>query len=84
MMIARSAYGRGRAEVLVPALLSRFETDLTHSEILDRLRLLWLMRKEVATQVWAIIILGQACRTPSDAVLLELLSLAQQYMTYTN
>jgi len=40
MMIARSAYGRGRAEVLVPALLSGFETNLTHSEILDRLRLL--------------------------------------------
>ena len=84
MMIAHSAYGRGRAEVLVPALLSGFETDLTNSEMLDRLRLLWLMRKEVATQVWAIIILGQARRTPPEAVLLELLGLAQQYRTYTN
>jgi len=84
MMIARSAYGHGQAGQLVPSLLSGFETDLTYSEILDRLRLLWLMRKDVATQVWAIIILGQARYTPPEAVLLELLRLAQQFMTHTN
>ena len=84
MMIACSAYGYGQAGRLVPALLSGFQTDISYSEILDRLRLLWLMRKDVATQVWAIIILGQARRTPPEAVLIELLGLAQQFMTYTN
>ena len=58
MTIARNAYGRGQAGQLVLALLSGFETDLSYSDLHDRLRLLWLMRKDVATLVWAIIIVG--------------------------
>ena len=37
------------------------------------------MRREVATQVRDIILLGQACREPPGAILLELLELAEQY-----
>jgi len=84
MTIARNAYGRGQAGQLVPALLSGFETDLSYSDIHDRLRLLWLMRKNVATLVRAIIVVGQAhCKPPGD-VLRELLEMAQQYATYTD
>jgi len=60
MTIARNAYGRGQAGQLVPALLSGFETELSYWDIHERLRLLWLMRKDVATLVWAMIIVGQA------------------------
>jgi len=84
MMVACAAYGRDQAGQLVPALLSSFKTDISYLEIHDRLRLLWLMRKDVATLVQAIIIVGQArCKPPGD-VLLELLELAQQYTTYTD
>jgi len=82
--IARNAYGRGQAGQLVPALLSGFETDLSYSDLHERLRLLWLMRRDVVTLVWAIIIVGQArCKPPWD-ILWELLEMAQQYATYTN
>jgi len=84
MMIARTAFGRGQAGQLVPALLSSFETDLSYSEIHDRLRLLWLMRKDVATLVRAIIVVGQARCKPPGEVLMELLEMAQQYTTYTD
>jgi len=84
MLIARAAFGRGQAGQLVPALLSGFDTDLSYSEIHDRLRLLWLMRKDVATLVRAIIVVGQAHCKPPGEVLMELLGVAQQYTTYTD
>jgi len=84
MTIAHNAYGRGQAGQLVPALLSGFDTDLGYSEIHDSLHLLWLMRKDVATLVRAIIIVGQARCKPPGEVLRELLEMAQQYTTYTD
>jgi len=84
MTIARNAYGRGQAGQLIPALLSGFETDLSYWDIHDRLRLLWLMRKDVATLVRAMIIVGQAhCKLPGE-ILRDLLEMAQQYVTYTD
>ena len=80
MMIACAAFGRNQAGQLVPALLSGFDTDLSYSEIHDRLHLLWLMRKDVATVVRAIIVVGQARCKPPGEVLMELLDVAQQYM----
>ena len=84
MTIACNAYGRGQAGQLVPALLSGFETDLNYSDLHDRLRLLWLMRRDVATLVRAIIIVGQARCKPPGEILQEVLEVAQQYATYMN
>jgi len=65
-------------------VLSGFETDLSYWNIYDRLRLLWLMRKDVTTLVWAMIIVGQArCKLPGE-ILRDLLEMAQQYATYTD
>jgi len=84
MMIARSAFGPGQARQLVPALQNGFTTDLSDSELYERLRLLWQMRDDIAIHVRDIIILGQARCEPPGAVLLELLELAQQFATYTD
>jgi len=84
MTIARNAYGRGQAGRLIPVLLDGVETELSYWDIHERLRLLWLMRKDVATLVQAIIIVGQArCKPPGD-ILRELLEMAQQYASYTD
>ena len=67
----------------MPSILNGFATELTCAEVTKRLQLLWLMRREVATQVRDIILLGHVCRGPPGAVLLELLELAEQYTTDT-
>ena len=73
--IARSTFEPGQTQLLVPSILDGFATELTGTEVADRLQLLWLMRREVATQVRDIILLGQVRREPPGAVLLELLKL---------
>jgi len=77
--IARSSFGPGQSQLLVPSILDGFATELTGAQVTERLQLLWLMRQEVATQVCDIILLGHARREPPGAVLLELLELAEQY-----
>ena len=84
MTIARNAYGRGQAGQLIPALLNGFETELSYWDIHERLHLLWLMQKDVATLVWAMIIVGQARCKPLGETLRELLEMAQQYASYTD
>ena len=84
MTIARNAYGRGQAGRLIPALLDGFETELSYWDIHERMRLLWLMRKDVSTLVQAIIIVGQARCKPPGEILRELLEMAQQYASYTD
>ena len=77
--IARSSFGLGQAQLLVPSILDGFATELTGAQATERLQLLLLMRREVATLVCDIILLGQACREPPGVILLELLELAEQY-----
>ena len=50
-----------------------------HDEVIDHLRLLWLMRREVANQIRNTILLGLTRREPAGMVLSELLELAEQY-----
>jgi len=84
MTIARNAFGRGQAEQLIPALLNGFTTNLSYWDIHERLRLLWLMRRDVATLVRAMIIVGQArCKLPGE-ILRDLLEMARQYASYTD
>ena len=45
--------------------------------------LLWLMRRDVASQVWDILLLRQACREPAGLVLMEVLDLVEQYIEDT-
>jgi len=80
MTIARNAFGRGQAE----QLLNGFATDLSYWDIHERLHLLWLMRRDVATLVRAMIIVGQArCKLPGE-ILRDLLEMARQYASYTD
>jgi len=81
--IARSAFGPGQTQLLVPSIMSGFATALTPAEVTDRLQLLWLMRREVATQVRDIILLGHVHQEPPGAVLLKLLKLVEQYTSDT-
>jgi len=84
LTIARNAFSRGQAEQLIPALLNGFATDLSFWDIHERLRLLWLMRRDVTTLVQAMIIVGQArCKLPGE-ILRDMLEMARQYASYTD
>jgi len=78
-MIAGSTFGLAQTQLLVSAILIGFTTTLTYDEVAERLQLLWLMRREVASQVRDVILLGQAHREPAGIVLSEQLELAEQY-----
>ena len=78
-MIARSTFGLAQLQTLVPAILAGCAAPFTHDEVVERLKLLWLIRREVATQVRGTILLGLARREPAGMVLSELLELAEQY-----
>jgi len=73
VLIARSTFGLAQIQLLVPAILAGCATTLTHDEVVERLQLLWLMRREVASQVRDVILLGQARCEPASMVLSELL-----------
>ena len=59
VMVARTAFGPGQAQILAPSILESFETQLTQADVTERLQLLWMMRREVASQVREIILLGR-------------------------
>ena len=79
VLIARSTFGLAQLQVLVPAILAGCATSLTYDEVVERLQLLWLMRREVANQIRGTILLGLTRREPAGMVLSELLELAEQY-----
>jgi len=49
--VACSTFGVEEAQLLVPSILCNFETQLTSIELAERLQWLWLMRREIASQV---------------------------------
>jgi len=75
--VARSTFGVEEAQLLVPSILRNFETQLTSTELAERLQWLWLMRREVASQVRDTILLGRVRRQHPEAILRELLELAE-------
>jgi len=75
--VARSTLGVEEAQLLVPSILRNFETNLISTELAERLQWLWLMRREVASQVRDTILLGRVRRQRPEAVLRELLELAE-------
>jgi len=79
VLIARSTFGLAQLQVLVPAILAGCATPLMHDEVVERLQLLWLMRREVTNQIRGTILLGLTHREPAGIVLSELLELAEQY-----
>jgi len=79
VLIARSTFGLAQLQVLVPAILAGCATPLMHDEVVERLQLLWLMRREVANQIRGTILLGLTHHELAGMVLSELLELAEQY-----
>ena len=79
VLIARLTFGLARSQLLVSAIQIGFTTTLSHDEVAERLQLLWLMGRDVASQVRDVILLGQARRELAGMVLSELLELATQY-----
>jgi len=77
--VARSTFGVEEAQFLVPSILRNFETELTSTELAERLQWLWLMRREVASQVRDTILLGRIGlrRQRPEAILRELFELAE-------
>ena len=69
VLIARSTFGLAQLQLIVPAILAGCATSLTHDEVIDRLRLLWLMRREVANQIRNTILLGLTRRELAGMVL---------------
>ena len=57
--IAQTAFGPGQAQRLAPSIVESFDTGLSSVDVTERLHLLWSMRRDVATQVREIILLGQ-------------------------
>ena len=80
VMIARSTFGLAQLQLIVPAIMAGCVTPLTHDEVVDRLQLLWLMRREVANQIRNTILLGLTRRELAGLVLSELLELAEHYV----
>jgi len=75
--VAHSTLGMEEAQLLVPSILRNFETHLTSTELAERMQWLWLMRHEVASQVRDTILLGRVRRQRPEAILRELLELAE-------
>jgi len=82
--VARTAFGPGQAQRLAPSVLDSFKTQLTQADVTERLQLLWLMRRDVASQVQDIILLGQMRQEPPAVVPNELLDLTELYTRDTN
>jgi len=74
--VARSTLGMEKAQLLVLSILRNFESHLT-TELAERLQWLWLMRREVASQVRDTILLGRLRRQRPEVILCELLELAE-------
>ena len=49
--VALTAFGPGQAQSLASSILETFDTPLSHTDVVERLHLLWAMRCEVAAQV---------------------------------
>jgi len=82
--IARMAYGHGQALRLASSTVDTFDTDFTVTDLIERLLLLWMMRRDVASQVREIILLGQVRQEPPVVILNELLDLSELYMRDTD
>jgi len=77
--VSLTAFGPGQAQSLAPSILETFETSLSYADVVERLHLLWAMRREVAAQVRETLLLGEVRREPPGAVLHELLDLTSLY-----
>jgi len=77
--IARTAFGPGQAQRLAPSIVESFDTGLSPADVTERLHLLWSMRRDVATHVREVILLGQMRQEPPAAILNELLDLTELY-----
>ena len=82
--IARTAFGHGQALRLASSTVDTFDTDFTVTDLIERLLLLWMMRRDVASQVREIILLGQVRQEPPAVILNELLDLTELYMRDTD
>lgn len=83
VVTARSAYGTAQAQSFVPTLLSHFETNLLAPELTERLPWLWLMRRDIATQVCDVILRGRLLHRRPENVSAELLDLTELLATDT-
>jgi len=84
VMVALTTFGPGQAQSLAPSILKTFDTSLSHADVVERLHLLWAMRREVAAQFHETLLLGEVCREPPGAVLHELLDLTSLYTRDTD
>ena len=82
--VSLTAFGPGQAQSLAPSILETFDTQLSHAEVVERLHLLWAMRREVASQVREILLLGEVRREPPGVILHELLDLTSLYTRDTD
>jgi len=82
--IARMAFGPSQALRLAPSIIDSFDMDFSLADLIERLLLLWAMRRDVASQVREIILLGQVCQEPPAVILNELLDLTELYMRDTD
>ena len=82
--IARTAFGPSQALRLAPSIIDNFDTDFSLADLIERLLLLWAMRRDVASQVREIILLGQVRQEPPVVILNELLDLTELYMRDTD
>ena len=65
------------AHQLVPTLLSQFATDLTPSELKQRLDCMWLLRRDLAGYIQDRILRGHVLWHYPKQILVELLQLLQ-------
>ena len=77
--IARTAFVPGQAQRLAPSIVESLDTGLSLADVTERLHLLWSMRRDVATQVREVILLGQVRQEPPAVILNELLDLTKLY-----
>ena len=84
VMVALTAFGPRQAESLALSILETFETQLSHTDVVERLHFLWAMRREVAAQVRGTLLMGEVRREPPGVVLHELLDLTSLYTRETD
>jgi len=84
VMVALTAFGPGQAQSLALSILETFDTPLSHTDVVERLHLLWAMRRKVAAQVCETLLMGEVRREPPGVVLHELLDLTSLYTRDTD
>ena len=77
--VANSVFSRADAQALTPTLLNTYATNLSATDLTERLEWLWLMRRDVATRALDVALRGRLLHRPDERTLSEVIRLFETF-----